>query len=123
MLGRNGEDEDPGCFSARRDISGEGLRTGAAQVLGRVLRSPHGHVDDRRAELDGLGRRVVDVDAEAETGPCDLTASLRLDYAHTVVFFTFSDEGDEVSGSGSAELGEDDTLEIELSFHNGDDAV
>ena len=56
---------------------------------------------------------------------CVVTVSLRLDYAHTVVFFTFegSDEGDEVSGSGSAELGEDDTLEIELSFHNGDSAV
>jgi hypothetical protein len=54
-----------------------------------------------------------------------VTVSLRLDYARTVVFFTFegSAEGDEVGGSGSAELGEDDTLEIELSFDNGDDAV
>jgi hypothetical protein len=28
-----------------------------------------------------------------------------------------------VSGSGSAELNEDGSLEIELSFHLGDDAV
>jgi hypothetical protein len=28
-----------------------------------------------------------------------------------------------VSGSGSAELGDDGTLEIEISFHLGDDAV
>ena len=54
-----------------------------------------------------------------------VTVSLRLDYASTVVFFAFegSAEADEVSGSGSAELVDDDTLEIELSFHNGDDAV
>ncbi|WP_170958914.1 hypothetical protein [Magnetospirillum sp. 15-1] len=34
-----------------------------------------------------------------------------------------SDEGDEVTGSGSAELADDGTLEIQLSFDNGDDAV
>ena len=57
-----------------------------------------------------------------------VTASLHVDYARTVVFFTFdgsdegdevsgdgSDEGDEVSGDGSAELTEDGALEIELS--------
>ena len=54
-----------------------------------------------------------------------VTAGLDLAYARTVVFFTFegTDEGDEVSGSGSAELTQDGALEIELSFHNGDDAV
>jgi hypothetical protein len=30
---------------------------------------------------------------------------------------------DDVSGSGSAELDDDGTLEIDLSFHLGDDAV
>jgi hypothetical protein len=52
-------------------------------------------------------------------------AALSVDYAHTVVFFSFtgSDEGDEVSGSGSAELDNDGTLEIEISFDNGDDAI
>jgi hypothetical protein len=33
------------------------------------------------------------------------------------------DEMDDVSGSRSAELNEDGSLEIELSFHLGDDAV
>ena len=33
------------------------------------------------------------------------------------------DEGDEMSGSGSADLTNDGYLEIELSFHNGDDAT
>ena len=54
-----------------------------------------------------------------------VTAGLDLAYARTVVFFTFegTDEGDEVSGSGSAKPTQDGALEIELSFHNGDDAV
>ena len=54
-----------------------------------------------------------------------VNAGLDLEYAGTTVFFTFagSDEGDEISGSGSAELTEDGGLEIEIAFHLGDDAV
>ncbi|HET7282476.1 MAG TPA: hypothetical protein VFI67_09155 [Sphingomicrobium sp.] len=37
--------------------------------------------------------------------------------------WTGSDEGDEISGDGSAELQDDGTIEIELSFDNGDDAI
>ena len=33
------------------------------------------------------------------------------------------DEGDAVNGSGSVELLEDGSLEVEISFHLGDDAV
>lgn len=52
-------------------------------------------------------------------------AALSVDYAQTVVFFSFtgSDEGDEVNGSGSADLDDNGTLEIEISFDNGDDAI
>ena len=54
-----------------------------------------------------------------------VNASLDLEYSQTVVFFTFegSDEGDEVNGSGSAELLDDGTLEIEIAFHLADEAV
>jgi hypothetical protein len=54
-----------------------------------------------------------------------MNASLDLSYSRTMVFFTFEgfDEGDEVNGSGSAELLNDGTLEIEISFHLGDDAI
>lgn len=54
-----------------------------------------------------------------------VTAGGELQYSRTIVFFrcTGFDEGDEVSGEGSAELQDDGTIEIELSFDNGDDAV
>jgi hypothetical protein len=50
---------------------------------------------------------------------------MELEYAPSTIFFTWAgfDEMDDVSGSGSAELGDDGTLEIELSFHLGDDTV
>jgi hypothetical protein len=54
-----------------------------------------------------------------------LQASGELEYSRTIVFFRWTgfDEGDEVSGNGSAELQDDGSLEIELSFDNGDDAT
>jgi hypothetical protein len=50
---------------------------------------------------------------------------MELEYAHRTVFFKWSgfDEGDEINGTGSADLNNDGTIEIELSFHDGDDAV
>ena len=54
-----------------------------------------------------------------------MNATMELEYARRIVFFTWAgfDEGDEMTGSGSAELGDDGTVEIELSFDDGDDAV
>ena len=54
-----------------------------------------------------------------------VTASGELEYSRTIVFFRWSgfDEGDEVCGDGSAELQDNGTIEIELSFDNGDDAT
>jgi hypothetical protein len=37
--------------------------------------------------------------------------------------WTGFDEGDDVSSDGTAELHEEDTIEIELSFDAGDDVV
>lgn len=53
-----------------------------------------------------------------------VTATLQCYYASDGVSFTWigSDEMDEVSGDGSADLTEDGTLEGEICFHNGDDA-
>lgn len=54
-----------------------------------------------------------------------VNATMELEYARRIVFFTWVgfDEGDEVSGSGAAELDDNGTVEIEISFHDGDDAV
>ena len=54
-----------------------------------------------------------------------VNASLDLEYSQTMVFFTVegSDEGEEVSGSGSAEIQDGGTLEIEIAFHLGDEAI
>jgi hypothetical protein len=54
-----------------------------------------------------------------------VNAAMELEYSRSIVFFrwTGSDEGDEISGTGSADLQEDGTVEIELSFDAGDDAV
>jgi hypothetical protein len=48
-----------------------------------------------------------------------------IEYSRTIVVFRWNgfDEGDEVSGEASAELQDDGSLEIELSFDNGDDAT
>lgn len=54
-----------------------------------------------------------------------MQAGLHLEYGRSIVFFTWTgfDEMDEVSGSGSAELLDDGTLEIEFTYHLGDEAV
>jgi hypothetical protein len=54
-----------------------------------------------------------------------VNATMELEYGQSIVFFTWTgfDEGDQVCGHGSAELEDDRTIEIELSFHNGDDAI
>jgi len=54
-----------------------------------------------------------------------LKAGLDLEYGKSIVFFTWLgfDEMDEISGSGNAELLNDGTLEIEFTYHNGDEAI
>jgi hypothetical protein len=80
-----------------------------------------------RDYLDLVGPAFITFDREGhgELAFGVVNAGLDLEYARSIVFFTFTgfDEGDEVSGSGSAELGDDGALEIEISFHLGDDAV
>lgn len=52
-------------------------------------------------------------------------ASLELEYGRFTVYFTWAgfDEMDEVTGSGSAELLDDGSLEIEFAYHLGDEVV
>ena len=61
--------------------------------------------------------------ARSPTGPC--RPSLELEYSRSTVFFTWAgfDEGDEITGSGSAALNDDGTIEIVFAYHLGDEAV
>ncbi len=54
-----------------------------------------------------------------------LKAGLNLEYGQSMVFFTWEgfDEMDKAHGSGNAELLDDGTLEIEFTYHNGDEAI
>jgi hypothetical protein len=54
-----------------------------------------------------------------------LQAGLDIEYSRSSVGFTWEgfDEMDQVSGDGSAELLDDGSIEIELAYHNGDEAV
>ena len=63
-------------------------------------------------------------DGRAEFAFGAVTAGGQIEYSRTTVFFRWNgfDEGDEISGEASVELSDDGTIEIELSFDNGDDA-
>jgi hypothetical protein len=63
-------------------------------------------------------------DGHGEVAFGALNAGLDLEYGKSIVFFNWAgfDEMDEVNGSGSAELNDDDTITIELAYHNGDEA-
>lgn len=54
-----------------------------------------------------------------------VTGSMNCCYGSRDAAFTWagSDEMDETGGTGDAELGENNILIIEISFHNGDDAI
>lgn len=54
-----------------------------------------------------------------------LQAGLDVEYATNVISSTWAglDEMDDVNGSGSAELQDDGSLEIEFAYHLGDDAT
>ena len=54
-----------------------------------------------------------------------MQAGLDLEYSRSMVFFIWAgfDEMDEVNGSGSAELNDDDSIEIAFAYHLGDEAT
>jgi hypothetical protein len=68
---------------------------------------------------------TIEADGHGEIAYGAMQASLDLEYSRTMVFFTWAgfDDMDEVNGSGSAELQDDDSLEIEVAYHHGNEAV
>lgn len=75
--------------------------------------------------LVGPAAITIGADNHGEIAFGALEASLDLGYGPSMVFFTWagSDEGDEVTGDGSAELLDDGSIEITFTYHNGDEAT
>ena len=68
---------------------------------------------------------AFDADGHGEFAFGCVQAGLDLEYAKSLIFFTWQgfDEMEEVSGDGSAELEGNGDLEIELRFNHGDEAI
>lgn len=68
---------------------------------------------------------TIGADGHGEIAFGAMEAGLDLEYSSTMVFFTWAgfDEMDEVNGSGTAELLDDGTIEIEFVYHHGDEAM
>jgi hypothetical protein len=64
-------------------------------------------------------------DGRAEFAFGALCAGGDIEYSQTSVFFrrTGFDEGSEIEGDAEVELNDDGSIQIELSFDNGDDAT
>jgi hypothetical protein len=81
--------------------------------------------DRDHLDLDGPAAISIGAGGRGEIAFGAMQAGLDLEYSRTMVFFKWEgfDEMDEVRGSGSAELLDDGTLEIEFAYHLGDEAV
>jgi hypothetical protein len=68
---------------------------------------------------------TIGADGHGEIAHGAMQASLELEYSRSMVVFTWAgfDEMDQVSGTGSAELNDDDTIEIAFAYHLGDETV
>jgi hypothetical protein len=68
---------------------------------------------------------TIGADGHGEIAYGAMQASLQLEYSRSMVVFTWAgfDEMDQVSGTGSAELKDDGTIEIAFAYHLGDEAV
>ena len=68
---------------------------------------------------------TIGADGHGEIAYGAMQASLELEYSRSMVFFTWAgfDEMDQVSGTGSAELNDDGTIEVAFAYRLGDEAI
>jgi hypothetical protein len=113
-------------FSLRAlDIGGLGVKAPAnCRLIGR-WRIVESDLWDR-AHLDLCGPATLTISAQGgEIAFGALQAILEVEYARDSIGFRWNgcEEGDQVEGEGTAELLDDDSIEIEFAYHNGDEAV
>jgi hypothetical protein len=95
------------------------------QIIGRWRIVEADLWDRDYLDLSGPAYLQIGSDGWAEFAFGALTAGGEVGYSRTIVHFRWNgcDEGDEISGEASADLQDDGSLEIELSFDNGDEAT
>jgi len=83
------------------------------------------HLGSRLSRPLRLGDDTIGDDRHGEIAFGAFQASLDIKYGRESIGFTWEgwDEGDQVSGDGSAELLDDGSIEIEFAIHKGDEAV
>ncbi|MDN5850808.1 MAG: hypothetical protein L0H63_14420 [Nitrococcus sp.] len=76
-------------------------------------------------DLCGPATVAIGADNHGEIAFGAMQANLEIGYCPARVFFTWtgSDEMNEVSGEGDAELLSDGSIAIAFAYHNGDEAV
>lgn len=101
--------------------------TTAATILGRWRIIGMSTWDNASIDLVEPGFIIFAARAKGDDGLWVVTAALDCAFDRTrcdVSFdFTGSDEGDQVSGYGWAELSGPDKITGEIAFHNGDDTT
>lgn len=97
----------------------------ASRVLGTWRITGSDLWDRDHLDLTGPAKLSIEPGGHGEIAFGTMQAGLDIEYGREIVFFRWHgfDELDEVAGSGSAELLENGTLEIEFAYHNGDEAT
>lgn len=95
------------------------------QIIGRWRIVEADLWDRDHLDLVGPATITIRADGRGEIEFGAMQAGLVLEYSRTMVFFTWEgfDEMTEVNGSGSAEMLDDGSLEIEFAYHLGDEAI
>ena len=81
--------------------------------------------DQHYLDLCGPATVKIGADGHGEISFGALQARLDLEYARLAVYFEWEgfDEMDETRGSGSADLQDDGSLEVEFAYQHGDEAT
>jgi len=76
-------------------------------------------------DLCGPAAIVIGAEGRGEIAFGAMQATLDIEYSQLSIGFAWIgfDEGDEISGEGTAELLDDGSIKIGFNYHNGDDAV
>lgn len=81
--------------------------------------------DQHYLDLCGPATLIIGADGYGKISFGALQARLDLEYARLAVYFEWEgfDEMDEARGSGSADLQDDGSVEIEFAYQQGDEAT